>query len=139
MREREPHRRPRFPSPAPAGEGGARASAREGEGPAPYCYCPIASGWSFRNPATLSWVTSTAGTSLEAITQAVARINEMSDHIARAAEQQSEVANVVSQNISTVAQLAKTTEDASQHVFLGTKGLNQLAVALRERISRFKV
>ncbi|MDT8385194.1 MAG: methyl-accepting chemotaxis protein [Gammaproteobacteria bacterium] len=84
-------------------------------------------------------LTSTAGTSLEAITQAVARITEMSDHIARAAEQQSEVANVVSQNIANVAQLAKTTENASQHVFLGTKGLNQLAVALRERISRFKV
>jgi len=84
-------------------------------------------------------LTSTAGTSLEAITQAVARITEMSDHIARAAEQQSEVANVVSQNIATVSQLAESTEDSSQHVFLGTKELNQLAESLRERISRFKV
>lgn len=84
-------------------------------------------------------MTSTAGTSLEAITKAVARITEMSDHIARAAEQQSEVANVVSQNIATVSTLAKSTEDSSQHVFLGTKGLNQLAEALRDRISRFKV
>jgi methyl-accepting chemotaxis protein len=47
-------------------------------------------------------LTTAAGTSLEAITQAVARITEMSDHIARAAEQQSEVANVVSQNIANV-------------------------------------
>ena len=84
-------------------------------------------------------LTTTAGTSLEAITQAVARITEMSDHIARAAEQQSEVANVVSQNIANVSQLAETTEESSQNVFLGTKGLNQLAEALRENISRFKV
>lgn len=84
-------------------------------------------------------LTTTAGTSLEAITQAVARITEMSNHIARAAEQQSEVANVVSQNIANVSQLAETTEESSQNVFLGTKGLNQQAEALRENISRFKV
>lgn len=84
-------------------------------------------------------LTTAAGTSLEAITQAVANITEMSDHIARAAEQQSEVANVVSQNIANVSQLAQTTEESSQHVFLGTKGLNQLAEALRSHISRFKV
>ena len=84
-------------------------------------------------------LTTAAGTSLEAITQAVARITEMSDHIARAAEQQSEVANVVSQNIANVSQLAEATEESSQHVFLGTKGLNQLAEALRNHISRFKV
>ena len=84
-------------------------------------------------------LTTAAGTSLEAITQAVARITEMSDHIARAAEQQSEVANVVSQNIANGSQLAEATEESSQHVFLGTKGLNQLAEALRNHISRFKV
>lgn len=84
-------------------------------------------------------LTTTAGTSLEAITQAVSRISEMTGHIAHAAEQQSEVSNVVSQNIATVAQLAEKTDDSAQHVFLGTKGLNQLAEALRDRISRFKV
>jgi methyl-accepting chemotaxis protein len=84
-------------------------------------------------------LTTTAGDSLEAITQAVSRISEMTDHIARAAEQQSEVAHVVSQNITTVSQLAQSTDDSTQHVFLGTKGLNQLACALREKISRFKV
>jgi methyl-accepting chemotaxis protein len=84
-------------------------------------------------------LTTTAGTSLEAITQAVSRISEMTGHIAHAAEQQSEVANVVSQNIANVAQLAEKTDNSAQHVFLGTKGLNQLAEALRERISRFKV
>ena len=84
-------------------------------------------------------LTTAAGSSLEAITQAVARITEMSDHIARAAEQQSEVANVVSQNIANVAQLAETTEQSSQNVFLGTKGLNQLAEELRNYISRFKI
>lgn len=84
-------------------------------------------------------LTTTAGASLEAITQAVDRITEMSDHIARAAEQQSEVANVVSQNIANVSRLAETTEASSQKVFVDTNGLNQLAEALRERISRFKV
>ncbi len=84
-------------------------------------------------------LTTTAGQSLEAITQAVSRISEMTDHIARAAEQQSEVANVVSQNITTVAQLAEMTNQSTQHVFIGTKGLNQLAEALRNRISQFKV
>jgi methyl-accepting chemotaxis protein len=84
-------------------------------------------------------LTTAAGTSLEAITQAVANITEMSDHIARAAEQQSEVANIVSQNIANVSQLAQATEESSQYVFLGTKGLNQLAEALRNQISRFKV
>ena len=84
-------------------------------------------------------LTTTAGTSLEAITQAVSRISEMTSHIAHAAEQQSEVANVVSQNIATVAQLAEKTDNSAQHVFLGTKGLNQLAEALRDRVSRFKV
>jgi len=84
-------------------------------------------------------LTTTAGTSLEAITQAVSRISEMTGHIAHAAEQQSGVANIVSQNIATVAQLAEKTDDSAQHVFLGTKGLNQLAEALRDRISRFKV
>lgn len=84
-------------------------------------------------------LTTTAGASLEAITQAVARITEMSNHIARAAEQQSEVANVVSRNIATVSQLAQKTDDSTQHVSQGTKGLNRLATALREHISRFKV
>jgi methyl-accepting chemotaxis protein len=84
-------------------------------------------------------LTTTAGASLEAITQAVARITEMSNHIARAAEQQSEVANVVSRNIATVSQLAQKTDDSTQHVSQGAKGLNSLATALREHISRFKV
>ncbi|HEC17915.1 MAG TPA: methyl-accepting chemotaxis protein [Gammaproteobacteria bacterium] len=84
-------------------------------------------------------LTTTAGESLEAITRAVSRISEMTGHIAHAAEQQSEVANVVSQNIANVAQLAEQTDDAAQHVFHDTKNLTELAEGLRARISRFKV
>ncbi|MBL1276451.1 MAG: hypothetical protein COB30_010210 [Ectothiorhodospiraceae bacterium] len=55
------------------------------------------------------------------------------------AEQQSEVANVVSQNITNVAQLAEVADESTQHIFLGTKGLSQRAEALRDRVSQFKV
>ena len=76
---------------------------------------------------------------MRAITQAVANIREMSHQIARAAEEQSDVANVVSQNIATVSQLAQSTDEATQRVFTDTNSLSELADVLRKHVSRFKV
>ena len=84
-------------------------------------------------------LTSSAGDSLRAITAAVANISEMSHQIARAAEEQSEVANVVSHNIATVSLLAQSTDQATQRVFTDTTALSELAAVLRKHVSRFKV
>jgi methyl-accepting chemotaxis protein len=84
-------------------------------------------------------LTSQAGQSLDAITEAVAHISEMSGQIATAAEQQSAVAAVVSENIANVTQLASNTDQATQQVFSGTKDLNQLASSLHSLVARFKV
>ena len=84
-------------------------------------------------------LTSTAGNSLQAITQAVANISEMSHQIARAAEEQSGVANVVSKNIANISHLAEITDRATQCVSEDTETLSGLADTLRTHVARFKI
>jgi methyl-accepting chemotaxis protein len=84
-------------------------------------------------------LTNNAGRSLESITQAVANITEMSHHIAASAEQQSSVANVVSENIVTITRLANETHESAGQVFNDTKELAQQSAGLRDLVSRFKV
>lgn len=84
-------------------------------------------------------LTGKAGTSLESITQSVERITDMSQQIASAAEEQSSVANMVSENLVTITQLAQATDDSTQQVFANTKGLNEFVGSLRGCVGRFKV
>jgi methyl-accepting chemotaxis protein len=84
-------------------------------------------------------LTNSAGRSLESITQAVANITEMSQQIAGSAEQQSAVANVVSQNIVTITQLANETNQSADKVFNGTKHIAEQSAGLQSLVSRFKV
>jgi methyl-accepting chemotaxis protein len=84
-------------------------------------------------------LTNRAGQSLEAITQAVAHITQMSEQIACAAEQQSAVAGEVSGNITNVTTLASKTDASTQQVFHNTNELSQLAASLQELVARFKV
>jgi methyl-accepting chemotaxis protein len=84
-------------------------------------------------------LTGKAGASLESITQSVERITDMSQQIASAAEEQSSVAHMVSENLVTVTQLAQTTDESTQQVFANTKGLNDYVSTLRGYVGRFKV
>jgi methyl-accepting chemotaxis protein len=84
-------------------------------------------------------LTRSAGESLQSITQAVANITQMSEQIARAAEQQSTVAGEVSGNIVNVTQLAGETDASTKQVFTSANELMQLASSLQSLVSRFKV
>lgn len=84
-------------------------------------------------------LTSSAGESLQSITQAVAHITQMSEQIACAAEQQSTVAGEVSNNIVNVTQLANETDASTQQVFTNANDLLQQASSLHSLIARFRV
>lgn len=80
-----------------------------------------------------------AGASLEAIASAVAKINEMNDLIASAAEQQSSVAEEINRNVTNIGQATeRTAQGASQTASAGEE-LARLAAELQTRVGQFRV
>ncbi len=82
---------------------------------------------------------SRAGQSLLAITQAVTSINDMNQQIASAAEEQSAVAAEINQNVANITEIADQTSESAGITLRSSEELAQLAIALQENLSQFKI
>ena len=80
-----------------------------------------------------------AGTSLSAISSAVARINDMSIQIASAAEQQSTMAEEINRNITGISEMANETSAGAKQTAAASGGLAHLGTELQELVGRFRV
>jgi methyl-accepting chemotaxis protein len=80
-----------------------------------------------------------AGESLEAITRAVATINEMNTQIASAAEEQSAVAEEINKNITSISQISEQTANGSEQTTSSANELARLASALQDLVGQFKI
>ncbi len=80
-----------------------------------------------------------AGTSLEAITEAVTRISDMNLQIASAAEEQSQVAEEINRNIINISEVAEKSAEGAQQTSVASEELQQLSVQLQDLIGRFQV
>lgn len=83
--------------------------------------------------------TTEAGSSLELITAAVAKINEMNTQIASAAEEQNSVAEEINQNITRISQHAEKTADGAQTTQMASTELASLSEELNILMSQFKI
>lgn len=80
-----------------------------------------------------------AGNSLSAISQAVSRINDMSTHIATAAEEQNAVAEEINSNIVNINNMSHDTSAGAQQTAQASDDLAQLATQLQALVGQFKV
>lgn len=83
--------------------------------------------------------TTEAGASLESITAAVAKINEMNTQIASAAEEQNSVAEEINQNITRISQHAEKTASGAQTTQMASTELASLSEELNVLMSQFKI
>ena len=83
--------------------------------------------------------TTTAGYSLEAITQAVAKINDMNTQIASAAEEQTAVAEEINKNVANISGIANDTAEGARTDAEGSQQISRLAEQLRSLVARFRV
>ncbi|MGD8812533.1 MAG: methyl-accepting chemotaxis protein [Thioalkalispiraceae bacterium] len=83
--------------------------------------------------------TNQASEALQAITRAVATINEMNTQIASAAEQQSATAEQMNQSIININQLAEQTATSSEQSTGASTELSKLASDLQTLVGQFKV
>ncbi len=79
-----------------------------------------------------------AGDSLTEITSESTTISEMTVQIAQAAEQQAGVAENISQNVVSISERARETQDASTRISASTNELTQIAQRLQMLVSEFK-
>jgi len=77
-----------------------------------------------------------AGTSLEAITQA---ISDMNIQIASASEEQSSVAEEINRNITAINAVAEQNAAASNQITASSEELSRLACNLQSHIAQFEV
>ena len=82
--------------------------------------------------------TATAGQSLEKITQAVSVINDMSTHIASAAEEQSSVSQEMHQNVSSISEMADRTSQGANENLSASQELARLAEHMQKLVGQFK-
>ncbi|TQV81453.1 methyl-accepting chemotaxis protein [Aliikangiella coralliicola] len=82
--------------------------------------------------------TATAGETLGKITQAVSVINDMSTHIASAAEEQSSVSQEMHQNVSSISEMADSTAQGASENLEASQELARLAEHMQKLVSRFK-
>lgn len=80
-----------------------------------------------------------AGGSLQSITDAVAAISDMNNHIASAAEQQSLVTEEINQNISRISTISDQSAESSSQVRDASDNLAKLAADLQREVGQFKV
>ncbi len=81
----------------------------------------------------------TAGTSLSAISAAVARISDMSTQIASAAEQQSATTEEINRNITNISEMANETSVGAQQTATASGDLARLGAELQEVVGQFRV
>jgi methyl-accepting chemotaxis protein len=79
-----------------------------------------------------------AGDSLIAITNESNTISDMNLQIAHAAEQQAEVAETINQNVVTISERARETQNASTRISASTQELARVAARLQQLVSEFK-
>lgn len=82
--------------------------------------------------------TAVAGQSLQKITQAVSVINDMSTHIASAAEEQSSVSQEMHQNVSSISEMADRTSQGASENLEASQELSRLAEHMQTLVARFK-
>ncbi|OBS09818.1 methyl-accepting chemotaxis protein [Acidihalobacter prosperus] len=80
-----------------------------------------------------------ADMSLQTITEAVARINDMNALIASAAEEQSSVAEEINRNISNISQVTEQTLSGAQQTATASEELARLSAGLQSLVSQFKI
>lgn len=80
-----------------------------------------------------------AGGSLQSITDAVAAISDMNNHIASAAEQQSLVTEEINQNITRISTISDQSAESSSQVRDASDNLAKLAADLQREVGQFKV
>jgi methyl-accepting chemotaxis protein len=81
---------------------------------------------------------SKAGHSLEAITSAVSSISTMNTQIARAAKDQSSVANDINMNISGIAKVSDETSSGAQEATKASEELDAIASKLSNLLSSIR-
>lgn len=81
---------------------------------------------------------STAGNSLNEITESVATITSMNIQIATASEEQSAVAEEINQNVVNISHVAEENAEASNKLAVSSQDLAQLASELQGLVSHFK-
>lgn len=82
--------------------------------------------------------TKTADHALQQIVNSVANITDMSNHIATAAEEQSQVAGEMDRSINNISVIAKQTAQAAQDTVAATSDIHVQMDKLRELVSQFK-
>ncbi len=80
-----------------------------------------------------------AGVSLEAITEAVARIKDMNAQIATAAEEQSAVSEEINRNVVSISDIVNHTAEGAQQTAVASEELASLAGQLQQLVNQFKV
>lgn len=80
-----------------------------------------------------------AATALEAITEAVATINEMNTMIASAAEEQSATAEEMNKNIINIHSLAESNASGAAQTTSASAELAKLAAQLQQLVGQFKI
>ncbi|MNN91421.1 Methyl-accepting chemotaxis protein McpS [compost metagenome] len=91
-----------------------------------------------RTQATLELATS-AGEALEAITEAISRINERNLIIASASEQQAQVSREVDRNLVNIRDLAMLSSAGADQTSAASQELSRLAADLNVMVSRFTI
>ena len=79
-----------------------------------------------------------AGESLEAITAAVARIHEMTQHISEAARQQGDVAEEINRNLTNITQVAEQTSQGTESLEEASGQLGGLSRQLQSLVGHFR-
>ncbi|RUO80739.1 methyl-accepting chemotaxis protein [Idiomarina tyrosinivorans] len=80
-----------------------------------------------------------ADNSLEAITGAVAEINDMNSYIATAADEQSSVTEDINRNVTTITEISERSRESSSQVKEASDGLAQLSLNLQRELRQFRI
>lgn len=84
-------------------------------------------------------MTTHAGETLQFITESVSKINDMNTQIASATEEQTTVAEQVSQNIAYISEEADKSVESAKEIESCSSRLNELASDLNKLVNQFKV